>query len=152
MSFARPVNRWQIRGRSNSNTFGMVRHYANGSPKPHQGWDFAAATGDPCFAVADGTVAFTAVQGDYGGQICLQFQKGAQTLYAFYAHLQFLYAYQGMRVERGLPIGTVGKSGNAWNQPESERHLHFEVRTIARPGLGLGGRLSPMVLFGPPPL
>jgi murein DD-endopeptidase MepM/ murein hydrolase activator NlpD len=47
-----------IRRNSVSNTFGMVRNYANGTPKPHQGWDFSAAVGTPAFAIADGKVIF----------------------------------------------------------------------------------------------
>ena len=42
-----------IRGRKESNTFGMVRHYENGNPKPHQGWAFEAAVSTPAYAIAD---------------------------------------------------------------------------------------------------
>lgn len=34
-------------------------------------------------------------------------------------------------------------SGNASNLPESQAHLHFELRSEPSPGLGLGGRLDP---------
>ena len=55
-----PLEQNMIRGQKVSNTFGMVRTYANGTPKPHQGWDFAAAVGTPAYAIADGKIEFIA--------------------------------------------------------------------------------------------
>ena len=49
-------------------------------------------------------------------------------------------------------IGTTGESGNAQGMPEKDQHLHFEIRTTASPGRGLGGRISPLRIFGRCPL
>src|SRR5688572_10266712 len=77
-----------IRGRVENNTFGMVRRYADGRPKPHQGWDFEASPGTVTYAIAAGKVEFVKVNsGDYGTQICHSFSLGGKTLFAYYAHL-----------------------------------------------------------------
>jgi murein DD-endopeptidase MepM/ murein hydrolase activator NlpD len=83
-------------------------------------------------------------------------------LYAAYAHLKSgsIPVDVGDLVHSGQVIGQAGVSGNAkyksaWRGtsgvPVEEQHLHFEIRTEARPGLGLGGRISPMKIFGLPP-
>jgi murein DD-endopeptidase MepM/ murein hydrolase activator NlpD len=141
-----------IRKNKLSNTFGMVRTYANGSPKPHQGWDFAAQVGTTAYAIANGKVESVADYGDYGKRITLKFEVAGKTYYAFYAHMQHIYKASGATVEIDEVIGTTGKSGNASNLAASEDHLHFEIRTTAAPGLGLAGRVSPFVLYGICPL
>lgn len=143
-----------IRGRKMSNTFGMVRHYANGSPKPHQGWDFEAAVNTPTYAVADGEVVFAVKhsQGAYGKQLCLRFRYEGKTYYAFYAHLNAVLVDAGDPVRAGEMIATTGKTGNASNQAAAEDHLHFEIRTQAYCGLGLPGRVSPLKIYGFCPL
>jgi murein DD-endopeptidase MepM/ murein hydrolase activator NlpD len=141
-----------IRGQKVSNTFGMVRTDASGSPKPHQGWDLAAAVGSPVYAVADGTVEYVQSGGDYGNRICIRFEHKGKTYYAFYAHLMQASKEAGASVEMNDQIGYTGKSGNASNLPTSEDHLHFEIRTSPSPGLGLVGRISPLKLYGLCPL
>jgi len=140
-----------IRGGSLGNTFGKVRKYANGQPKPHQGWDFKAAIGTDAYAIADGTVEFVVNKGDYGRQMCMSFNFNGQKLYAFYAHMQDIYVNTGNLV-KGQLIGKTGKSGNASKLPISEEHLHFEIRTQASCGLGLKGRVSPIKIYGTCPL
>jgi murein DD-endopeptidase MepM/ murein hydrolase activator NlpD len=141
-----------IRKRQLSNTFGMVRHYANGSPKPHQGWDLEATVGTPAYAIADGKIVFVHHGGDYGLQICMSFHFQGQQRFAFYAHLQHAYVTAGHNVKLDDLIATTGKSGNASNLPKDEDHLHFEIRTQANCGLGLAGRISPLVIYGICPL
>lgn len=141
-----------IRGNSVNNTFGYVRKYANGNAKPHQGWDFTAAVGDPLWAVGAGKVIFVRNRGDYGMQLCHSLTFNGKTYYAFYAHLASVIVSTGDLVEPDTYLGTNGKSGNAKNLAAKELHLHFEVRTIAEPGLGLGGRVSPFTIFGKCPL
>ena len=141
-----------IRKHKVSNTFGMVRHYANGSLKPHQGWDFAASVGTAAYAIADGKIVFVANSGAYGKQICMSFKTQGQVRYAFYAHMQHSYVTVGKEVKMNDRIGTTGKSGNASNLLTDEDHLHFEIRTQANCGLGLAGRVSPLSLFGICPL
>ena len=141
-----------IRGKKLSNTFGMVRTYANGLPKPHQGWDFAASVGTPAYAIADGSVEFVASGGDYGNRICIRFEHKGKVYYSFYAHMQHVSKQKGDAVALNDEIGATGKSGNASNLPATEDHLHFEIREKPHPGLGLADRVSPLRIFGKCPL
>lgn len=141
-----------IRKNKISNTFGMVRQYADGTPKPHQGWDFAAIIGTPVYAIADGKIVFVVNSGDYGLQICMSFKVQNQVRYAFYAHLKHASVAVGQEVKMNDQLGTTGNSGNASNLPSDEDHLHFEVRTQANCGLGLAGRVSPLTIFQTCPL
>lgn len=141
-----------IRGKSERNTFGMVRKFANGNPKPHQGWDFSASLGTAVYAIADGKVEFVRNNGDYGMQLCLSFKFDGVTYYAFYAHLQSTSVIGGAKVEMNDVIGASGNSGNAKSLPHSEDHLHFEIRTQLAPGAGLAGRVSPLKIFKKCPL
>jgi murein DD-endopeptidase MepM/ murein hydrolase activator NlpD len=138
-----------IRGKKESNTFGMVR---NNGTKPHQGWDFAAPVGTPAYAVADGTVESVQAGGDYGHRICIKFNHKGTTYYAFYAHMQSVFKQPGNPVQMNDEIGRTGKSGNASNLPASDDHLHFKIRTQPSPGLGLQGRVSPLKLYKVCPL
>lgn len=88
----------------------------------HQGVDFAAPTGTPVHAVADGQVLMAAFYGGYGNLIILEHAGGYTT---YYAHLS---AYAGgLRagsvVRRGDEIGRVGSTGRSTGP-----HLHFEIR------------------------
>ena len=130
----------------------MVRHYANGTPKPHQGWDFAAKVGTAAYAIAKGRVEFVHSGGDYGNRICIRFEHSGKVYYSFYAHMHHIYKTVGANLDLNDEIGSTGKSGNAMSLPVSEDHLHFEIRTIANPGIGLTGRVSPIVIFGTCPL
>lgn len=141
-----------IRGKSERNTFGMVRSFGNGSPKPHQGWDFSASTGTSVYAIADGKVEFIKNNGDYGLQLCLSFKFNGAIYYAFYAHLKATSVAVGAAVKMDDLIANSGNSGNAKNLPSSEDHLHFEIRTKLAPGAGLVGRVSPLKIFGQCPL
>lgn len=141
-----------IRGKSERNTFGIVRSFANGSPRTHQGWDFSAPIGASVYAIADGTVQFIRNGGDYGVQLCLSFTFNGSTYYAFYAHLQRTLVAVGTTAKMKDVIAKSGNSGNARNLPSSEEHLHFEIRTTLSPGPGLAGRVSPLKIYGRCPL
>lgn len=141
-----------IRRQSVSNTFGWVRTRADGTPRPHQGWDFTAPVGTPAYAIADGTVEFQRDGGDYGLQLCLAFELAGQKRYAFYAHLEKVFVAKGAAVKRNDLICKTGQSGNAYGMPVEDQHLHFELRSIASPGLGLKDRLSPLEVFEKCPL
>jgi len=136
-----------IRGKSERNTFGIVRKFANGSPKPHQGWDFSAPIGTTVYAIADGKVEFIKNIGDYGLQLCLSFQFDGATHYAFYAHLKTTSVAVGAAVKMRDAVAATGNSGNANTLPSGEDHLHFEVRTKLNPGAGLAGRISPFRIY-----
>ena len=51
----------------------------------------------------------------------------------------------GQKVSAGTQLGLSGDTGNARGMATIPKgaHLHFEVRTIQNPGLGLGGRIDP---------
>jgi murein DD-endopeptidase MepM/ murein hydrolase activator NlpD len=141
-----------VRGRLTNHTFGMVRKYASGAPKPHQGWDLEAHVGEPAYAIAAGKIEFVRDKGDYGLQVCMSFSFDSATLYAFYAHLDKSYVKEGDAVAPNDFIAACGKSGNARNLPKSDEHLHLEIRTRLKPGLGLEHRLDPVKVFGKCPL
>jgi peptidoglycan LD-endopeptidase LytH len=147
-----PLSSNVIRRNSNSNTFGMVRRRANGSKKPHQGWDFTAVVGTPCYAVAAGTVVYLGTGAAYGLTIVHSFVFGGTTYYAAYAHMQSANVGKDDVVTKGQLIGLTGESGNAKGMAVIDQHLHFEVRTVSLPGLGLSGRVSPYTIFGTVPL
>ena len=90
--------------------------------RPHRGVDYAAPTGTPVLATADGTVVFRGRKGGYGRTVILRHGDRFTTLYA---HLS-RYA-RGLRVGRkvrqGQRIGAVGMSGAATGP-----HLHYEFR------------------------
>lgn len=141
-----------IRRRMSNHTFGMVRKNADGTLRPHQGWDFEAAAGTPAHAVADGSIAFVRDRGDYGLQLCLAFKVGQDTRYAFYAHLQHAFVKAGDSVKMNDVLCKTGESGNAKGMALADQHLHFEVRTVEQPRLGLLDRVSPLSIFGKCPL
>lgn len=153
-----PLDRNRIRRGLLNHTFGMVRRNADGSRRPHQGWDFEASEGTPCYAVADGTVEAVRNSGDYGRQIILRFRFDhdgdgqLDTLFAVYCHLSRVDVAAGQPVRLGQQIGLTGNTGNAVSMRGPDQHLHFEVRSVALPGRGLAGRYSPLAIFGTCPL
>lgn len=87
--------------------------------RPHLGVDFAAPSGTPVRAVADGRVQYAGWQGGFGKLVRLDHPTGHRSEYA---HLQsFAKAIKtGRRVKQGELIGTVGATGLATGP-----HLHF---------------------------
>lgn len=148
-----PLTSNRIRRGAVNHTFGMVRKHPDGRPKPHQGWDFAAAVGTSCYAVAAGRVHSLRDGGDYGRQLLLELDEpvgGAR--FAFYAHLDDVAVGVGQRVAEGQLVGHTGNAGNAETLSDADDHLHFEARVEPWPGLGLTGRVSPLAWFGACPL
>ena len=144
-----PLKHNVIRGNIKNNSFGMVR---NGGTKPHQGWDMLAPIGTKCFAIADGKIETIYPSEAYGKVVVLAFLFHGQKRFAAYAHLSRVDVTEGQAVAKGQQIGLTGDSGNAHGLPDDQMHLHFEIRTVPRPGLGLGGRVSPIEVFGKIPL
>lgn len=147
-----PLDRNVIRRNSESNTFGMVRRRADGTPRPHQGWDFWAPPGTPTYAVGDGKVVSVSDGGDYGLTIVHSFRHEGKLFYAAYAHMSAALVKPGESVTMGQMIGKTGDSGNAKGMKGADSHLHFEVRTVSLPGKGLAGRVSPKEVFGMVPM
>jgi murein DD-endopeptidase MepM/ murein hydrolase activator NlpD len=112
------------RGRLTSG-FGMRLHPILGYSRLHRGVDFAAPTGTPVLAAADGTVTFAAWGGGYGRVVKLAHAQGLATAYA---HLSAMKVTPGQRVRQGQVIGLVGSSGLSTGP-----HLHYEVYQGGRP-------------------
>lgn len=90
--------------------------------RAHRGIDYAAPTGTPVRAVADGVVSFAGKRGGYGNLVVLNHQKPYSTAYG---HLsRFAKGIRpGKRVNQGEIIGYVGATGLATGP-----HLHYEFR------------------------
>jgi murein DD-endopeptidase MepM/ murein hydrolase activator NlpD len=88
----------------------------------HRGIDYAAPTGTPVRAVADGTVEVASRDRGYGNVVVLTHQQRYTTLYA---HLSGFASgiRQGAKVSQGQIIGYVGATGLATGP-----HLHYEFR------------------------
>ncbi len=90
------------------------------STTPHRAIDYAAATGTPVKAVADGTVSFAAWNGGYGNYVDIRHGSVYQTQYA---HLSSILVSPGESVKQGDIIGKVGSTGFSTGP-----HLHYQVK------------------------
>jgi len=88
----------------------------------HTGLDFAAATGTPIFAVANGVITQTGLQGPYGNLTVETLTDGTGTE-IYYAHQSEIDVHVGQAVTGGEMIGRVGATGNTTGP-----HVHIEVR------------------------
>lgn len=112
-----PIN---IKDFTMSSGYGVRRDPIYGSSKFHTGLDFAAKTGTPVFATADGKVTEAGRQSGYGN--CIDISHGYNYL-TRYAHLSEILVKPGQEVKRGEMIGKVGSTGKSTGP-----HLHYEVR------------------------
>ena len=112
-----PIN---IKDYTMSSGYGYRRDPVYGSTKFHAGLDFAAKTGTPVFATADGTVESAGRESGYGN--CIDITHGYNYL-TRYAHLSEIMVKAGQQVKRGEMIGKVGSTGKSTGP-----HLHYEVR------------------------
>jgi len=92
--------------------------------RPHLGVDVAARRGTQITAPAPGRVAF--VGRKFGFGLVVEIDHGGGVL-TRYAHCGTALVGAGARVERGVPIATVGASGLATGP-----HLHYEVLVNGR--------------------
>jgi murein DD-endopeptidase MepM/ murein hydrolase activator NlpD len=107
--------------------FGVSRQIGRRFQSAHPGIDYAAPTGTPVHATADGVVEFVGRQGGYGNLVVLR-HRG--TLSTYYAHLDGFVAglEHGARVRQGELVGYVGRTGWATGP-----HLHYELRVDDKP-------------------
>jgi len=126
--FTRPVA-----GTEPGTGFG-ARRIINGKPRrPHAGSDYSAPTGTPVVAANTGRVALIGEFFFPGRLVILDHGLG---LYTLYFHLDRVDVAEGVIVERGHPVGTVGATGRATGP-----HLHFGVQLGA-------ARIDPAALLG----
>ena len=111
-----PLDVFRISSNFNPNR----RHPILNTIRAHKGTDYAAPTGTPVRATADGKVTWAARNGSFGNLVVIEHSGAFQTKYA---HLNN-YANgvrKGSRVKQGQIIGYVGSTGGATGP-----HLHYE--------------------------
>ncbi|MCW2786370.1 MAG: peptidase [Marmoricola sp.] len=86
----------------------------------HTGLDFAAPTGTPIFAIADGVITFTGYDGSYGNKTVETLADGTEI---WYAHQSEIGVTVGQHVIQSAQIGRIGSTGNTTGP-----HVHIEVR------------------------
>ena len=86
----------------------------------HTGLDFAAPTGTPIHAVANGVITEVGWAGAYGNRTEMQLKDGTVL---WYCHQTSIAVKVGEQVVGGQVIGYVGSTGNTTGP-----HLHLEVR------------------------
>lgn len=101
-------------------------HPVLGGVRPHLAIDYAAPTGTPVWAVADGTVEFAGRRGGNGIQVLLRHRRGYKT---YYNHLSRVARgiRPGVRVAQKKVIGYVGATGLATGP-----HLDYRVSVNGR--------------------
>lgn len=110
-----------------SSTFGGRRHPIHGSWRNHNGVDYAAPSGTPIHATADGKVKFIGSQRGYGNTVELEHHNGYTTLYAHQSRFAPKLK-KGDTVSQGQLLGYVGSTGWATGP-----HLHYEFRINNKP-------------------
>jgi murein DD-endopeptidase MepM/ murein hydrolase activator NlpD len=107
--------------------FGPRLHPILNQVRHHNGVDWAAPTGTPVRAVADGVLALIGDASGYGNVIYVDHPGGMQTRYA---HLNAFAEglAKGSPVQAGQTIGYVGTTGRSTGP-----HLHFELHVAGRP-------------------
>jgi murein DD-endopeptidase MepM/ murein hydrolase activator NlpD len=86
----------------------------------HTGLDFAADSGTPIYAIANGTISSASYDGAYGNKTVQTLEDGTEL---WYCHQTSFAVSAGETVRAGELIGYVGSTGNVTGP-----HLHLEVR------------------------
>ena len=104
-----------------SSNFGVRTHPISGYRKMHQGIDFAASTGTPVVAPADGVVVEARRWGGYGNWLRIRHANGLES---GYGHLSRYGSgiRAGQRVSQGQVVAYVGSTGASTGP-----HLHYEI-------------------------
>lgn len=108
-----------------SSEFGWRPQPIPGASSNHKGMDFAAPTGTPIYAAADGRVIQASYSGNAGNLVIIDHGNGLQT---YYMHTHQMFVRTGQTVSKGQNIATVGTTGNS-----SGPHLHFQVMLNGTP-------------------
>ena len=93
---------------------------------PHNGVDFAAGTGTPVWAAADGEITFIGPRGANGNLVSIRHESGYES---HYAHLSRFASglSRGDTVRQRQIIGYVGSTGRSTGP-----HLHFGLKRHGR--------------------
>ena len=104
-----------------SSGFGFRTHPISGYKKMHQGIDFAAGSGTPIVAPADGVVVEARRWGGYGNWLRIRHNNGLES---GYGHLSRYGSgiRAGQRVSQGQVVAYVGSTGASTGP-----HLHYEL-------------------------
>jgi murein DD-endopeptidase MepM/ murein hydrolase activator NlpD len=104
-----------------SSNFGVRTHPISGYRKMHQGIDFAAGSGTPVVAPADGVVVEARRWGGYGNWLRIRHANGLES---GYGHLSRYGSgiRAGQRVSQGQVVAYVGSTGASTGP-----HLHYEI-------------------------
>lgn len=86
------------------------RHPVLHTVRAHYGTDYAAPTGTPVRAVADGTIVGAGASGGSGNMVTIRHADGYQTQYL---HLSRILVRAGQKIGQGTKIGLVGMTGLA---------------------------------------
>ncbi len=86
----------------------------------HTGLDFAAPSGTPIYAVANGVITSASYDGSYGNKTVQTLEDGTEL---WYCHQTSYTVSSGETVRAGELIGYVGSTGHVTGP-----HLHLEVR------------------------
>jgi len=95
--------------------------------RPHLGIDYAAQSGTPVSAVADGTVTFAGWRGGNGKLVILRHTAGYESTYGHLSRYGKGVA-SGRRVSQGDIVGFVGSTGLS-----SGPHLDFRLKQGGKP-------------------
>jgi murein DD-endopeptidase MepM/ murein hydrolase activator NlpD len=95
----------------------------------HPGIDCGGGLNTPVYAVADGVVILSGVNGGYGN--CIKIDHGkdesGKGFVTVYAHLNSCGVSNGTKVTKGILIGKEGSTGLS-----TASHLHFEVQVAGK--------------------
>ena len=86
----------------------------------HTGLDFAAPSGTPIYAIANGVITETGYDGSYGNKTVETLPDGTEI---WYCHQTTIGVSVGEKVTQSEQIGTVGSTGHTTGP-----HVHIEVR------------------------
>ncbi|CAH0535678.1 Murein DD-endopeptidase MepM [Vibrio stylophorae] len=101
------------------------KHPVTGRIAPHNGVDFAAATGTPVLSTGDGVVKMVRNHPYAGKYVVIQHGGKYMTRYL---HLSRIKVVKGQRVVRGQVIGLAGATGRVTGP-----HIHYELHINGRP-------------------
>ena len=135
-SLRRAFLRYPVQFRRISGGFGRRYHPVLRRYRAHLGTDYAAVSGSPIRATADGVVRRSGRWGGYGIVVTIRHPKAIETRYAHMSRVA-TGIRPGVRVTQGQTIGYVGMTGLATGP-----HVHYEFlkngRQVDSRGVDLG--------------